>query len=252
MTDRVWAVIVARVGNGAKSRLAGALSPSQRQTLALAMLGDVVDVCMQAREVLAGTLAVVDKAARYVVLRAGALILDDPGDGDMNAAVAAAVRSASRRGATSVLVLPGDVPSITSRDLATLVAAAGHAERAVIVAASRDGDGTNALLLRPPDVIAPAFGPPSVDRHLRAGLAAGAFTRVQTNLGLARDVDTPADLAALVDLAEPRVGPKTAAALAALLPAGRYAPLTPRSAALHGAGPALSHRESEREFYSEL
>jgi 2-phospho-L-lactate/phosphoenolpyruvate guanylyltransferase len=213
VTDRVWAVIVARVGNGAKSRLAGALSQSQRRTLALAMLGDVVSVCVEARDVLAGTLAVVDRAARYVVLRSGGLILDDPGD--MNAAAALGVRAAVQRGATSVVVLPGDVPSITTRDLMLLAAAAGPAERAVIIAASRDGDGTNALLLRPPDVIAPAFGPPSVDRHLQAGLSAGALTRVVTGLGLAKDIDTPTDLDALADAP---VGPRTAATLAALLP----------------------------------
>jgi 2-phospho-L-lactate guanylyltransferase len=58
--------------------------------------------------------------------------------------------------------------------------------------------------------IGPAFGPPSVERHVRAGLAAGAVTRVEANLGLALDVDTPADLAALCDLP---VGPHTAALL---------------------------------------
>jgi 2-phospho-L-lactate guanylyltransferase len=66
-----------------------------------------------------------------------------------------------------------------------------------VVAASRDEEGTNALLLRPPDVIAPAFGPPSVARHIQAGLAAGAVTLVRSALGLSLDVDTPADLAAL-------------------------------------------------------
>src|SRR5207237_10070857 len=96
VTDRVWAVIVARVGNGAKSRLAGALSPSQRRTLALAMLGDVVDVCMQARDVLAGTLAVVDESARYVVLRAGRLLFGGPVAGDFTAAIAPLVRSGRR------------------------------------------------------------------------------------------------------------------------------------------------------------
>jgi 2-phospho-L-lactate/phosphoenolpyruvate guanylyltransferase len=79
-----------------------------------------------------------------------------------------------------------------------------------VVAASRDRQGTNALLLRPPDVIAPAFGPPSVVRHFAAGRAAGALARLVTRLGLSHDVDTPADLASLLDAP---VGDHTAVAL---------------------------------------
>lgn len=216
MSEQVWAVIVARAGDGTKSRLADALSPSQRRSLVRAMLADVVDACARAPGVLAGTLAVVDEAARSAVGWPGVLTVPDPGGGDMNAAVAAGVSVAAARGATSVLVLPGDVPSISTADLASLVAAAGGAARAVVVGVSRDGEGTNALLLRPPRVISPAFGPPSVARHLAAGIRAGALTRSLTALRLANDVDVPADL---VGLSEAGVGPNTAVALACL--AGR-------------------------------
>jgi 2-phospho-L-lactate guanylyltransferase len=98
-------------------------------------------------------------------------------------------------------VLPGDVPLLSSRDLEQLVAAAEDQPRAVVIGASRDGLGTNALLLRPLDVIAPAFGPPSVERHVRLGRGAGAFTCVVSGLDLALDVDTPADLATLAQSA---------------------------------------------------
>jgi 2-phospho-L-lactate guanylyltransferase len=220
-------VIVARVGNQAKSRLATVLDVPARRRLALAMLSDVLDICASAVPPLAGTIAVVDVAeARWIVERAGAVGVDDPGLGDMNAAAAAGVRAAAELGAASVVVLPGDVPLILSRDLEALIDAAGAAVRAVIVGASRDGQGTNALLLRPPDVIEPAFGPPSVGRHVRAGLASGAQTRVVSKLGLALDVDTPADLAALVDLP---VGSHTASALAERRQTSGPSHLTPLS-----------------------
>src|SRR6202035_2362129 len=86
-----WAVVVARVGDRAKSRLAGALDPLQRTELALAMLADVLDVCLCSG--LAGTVAVVDTpAARIVAEARGALVISDSGAGDMNAAVDAGVR----------------------------------------------------------------------------------------------------------------------------------------------------------------
>jgi 2-phospho-L-lactate guanylyltransferase len=115
----------------------------------------------------------------------------------MNAAVATGIHVARRRGAETVVVLPGDVPLISAADVRELLEAAGGAPRAVVVGSSRDGLGTNALLLRPPDVIEPSFGPPSVERHRQAGVAAGALSVVRAGLGLALDVDTPEDLAAL-------------------------------------------------------
>ena len=200
MPEAVWAVVVARVGNRAKSRLAAALDADERRRLALAMLSDVLAVCASAH--LDGLVAVVDdQEARRVAQAYGGIVLNDSGSGDMNGAVRAGVAAARQDGATTVIVLPGDVPAVTPFDLDALLAAAGESQRAVVVGASRDGQGTNALLLRPPDVIEPAFGPPSVQRHVRLARAGGATIQVLHHLGLALDIDTPSDLAALARVA---------------------------------------------------
>jgi 2-phospho-L-lactate guanylyltransferase len=213
--DAVWAVVVARVGDGAKSRLAGALDTCQRRQLTQAMLSDVLLACTQARHVLSGIVAVVDDpAARSIAQRAGAQLVDDPGKGEMNSAARAGLHAARQRGARTAIVLPGDIPALLPHDLEALIEAAGSSKRAAIVGASRDSLGTNALLLRPVDVIQPAFGPPSVERHVRMALANGAIGRVVEHLGLALDVDTPADLAALADAP---VGPATTDVLVDLL-----------------------------------
>jgi 2-phospho-L-lactate guanylyltransferase len=199
MSKSVWAVVVARVAHGAKSRLAPVLQPDQRRSLALSMLADVLRVCATTLD---GVVAVVDDdVARLEAERLGAIVLDDFDPGDMNRAVRRGLRMASLEGARTAIVLPGDIPLLSARDLEQLLAAADEQLRAVVIGASRDGLGTNALLLRPPDVIAPAFGPPSVERHVDLGLRAGAFTRVVSGLDLALDVDTPADLATLAQSA---------------------------------------------------
>lgn len=195
MADSVWAVVVTRVTNGAKSRLAAILDAGARRELALAMLADVVDACV-ASPLVAGTLAVVDApVARWLVQRHGAIAIDDPGVGDMNAAARAGILAAERRGATTVLVLPGDIPLVSQADLRSIVDAAASWPRAVVIGASRDGVGTNALLLRPPDVMSPSFGPPSVERHVHLACAARAHVQVLRGLDLALDIDTPDDLA---------------------------------------------------------
>lgn len=199
MPNAVWAVVVARVTNGAKSRLAPVLSPAQRQSLMLSMLSDVIRLCSQNLD---GVIAVVDdRSARDEAAAWHAVVIEDPHPGDMNAAVRLGISAARTQGAQTVIVLPADIPLLSSPDIATLLATAGDTERAVVVGSSRDGQGTNALLLRPPDVIRPSFGPPSVSRHLNLGIEAHAFTRVVTGLDLALDIDTPADLAALAQSA---------------------------------------------------
>jgi 2-phospho-L-lactate guanylyltransferase len=206
----VWAVIVARVGPRAKSRLAVALEPDQRRQLALAMLADVLHICASSDAALGGVVAVVDDpAARQLAERHGALSVEDAG-GDMNGAARLGLQTAAAHGAGTAIVLPGDIPLLSAADMRALLEAAADTPRAVVIGASRDGQGTNALLLRPTDVITPTFGPPSVDRHARLGQSAGAATHVVNNLGLGLDVDTPQDLAALVDLP---VGRHTAEAL---------------------------------------
>ena len=67
--------------------------------------------------------------------------------------------------------------------------AAGH----VVLVTDRHGTGTNALALRPPDVIDFAFGPGSRARAPSRAEAAGA-TYVELDGPLTVDLDTPEDL----------------------------------------------------------
>jgi 2-phospho-L-lactate guanylyltransferase len=66
-----------------------------------------------------------------------------------------------------------------------------------VVVPDRHGSGTNALLLTPADVIEPAFGPDSRDRHEHAAATAKVPCTVEQVETLALDVDTSEDLAAL-------------------------------------------------------
>jgi 2-phospho-L-lactate guanylyltransferase len=198
VSDHVWALVVART-RAPKSRLAGVLSPDARRELTLAMLADVLDACATSA-LLSGTLAVIDSLDAQQLARehAAEVLLEPPGGlGGMNAAVQAGLDHLVQRGARSALVLPADVPLVSQRDIAALLNAAAAAGRAVIVASSADRTGTNALLLRPPGVIRPAFGPPSADRHAALGRMVGAHTVVLRALDLALDVDTPEQLFAL-------------------------------------------------------
>ena len=83
----------------------------------------------------------------------------------------------SRTGSSASLLVPGDCPLLDPTELEQLlVHPAG--ERSALIVPDRHGTGTNALLLAPPDVLAPSFGPDSRPRHLADAAAAGVPAEV--------------------------------------------------------------------------
>ncbi|MBI2755972.1 MAG: 2-phospho-L-lactate guanylyltransferase [Chloroflexi bacterium] len=240
MSRDVWAVVVARLGPTAKSRLAPVLAAEERALLAWAMLGDVLEVVRSADLPI---IAVVAGVAQPRDARCAAVV-QDPGQG-MNAAVAIGVQAARSAGATSVLVLPGNVPLATAAELRALLEAVDEAPPAVAVAHDRHGTGTNGLLLGPPNVIAPAFGMGSARRHVEAARSAGARAIRVDLSGLALDIDTPDDLCLLANRGSAGQVAEALAHLGSTLPyASRLARSAPRSCgatwrpAAHGAEPA--------------
>jgi 2-phospho-L-lactate guanylyltransferase (CobY/MobA/RfbA family) len=108
-----------------------------------------------------------------------------------------------------VLVVNADLPAVTPRDLLALLGSIPAAGVAVVPAA--DGT-TNALGLAAPGLFEPVYGPGSAARFL-----ALALSRTAEIPNLAEDVDSLADLERL----EPRLGPRTRAALDSLRSAAR-------------------------------
>jgi 2-phospho-L-lactate guanylyltransferase len=90
-----------------------------------------------------------------------------------------------------MLTVPGDLPLATPAEIEQVVA--GH-DRFTIVP-SRDGKGTNALAVSPPDLIRFQFGDASFVPHCAAARALGIEPRILRLPGLGLDIDTPDDLA---------------------------------------------------------
>jgi len=184
-------VIPAKPLHRALGRLSDVLDPAGRRALQAAMLTDV----LEASTALSDSVVVVtsDPLVADLARGHGARIApdSDPPAGINEAVARGVVASAAR----AVLVVMGDVPGATVEDLRQ-VAAAGLSAPGVTLAVSRDGTGTNAMLLSPAGVIAPAFGVGSLERHLAAAAAAAVECTLVTAPGLMLDIDTPEDLAA--------------------------------------------------------
>jgi 2-phospho-L-lactate guanylyltransferase len=181
----------------AKTRLSDGLSSGVRRALAEAMVTDVLIALRRARRV--REVIVVSGEQTVAALASGydaAAVIDDPADAGHSGAATLGVHAAMRRGARRVLLLPGDCPTLDPAELDAMLDRTLDGPE-VVVLPDRHGEGTNGLLLTPPDVIAPAFGPGSRERHERLAHEAGARCEVLELPSVALDVDTPDDLEAL-------------------------------------------------------
>jgi 2-phospho-L-lactate guanylyltransferase len=179
----------------AKQRLEPGLGPGPRRALAEAMFSDVL-VALGRSESIDGVLVVTsDRNAQAIAGGHGTTLLDDLDRGHSEAA-ARGIQQALADGTERVLLVPGDCPMLDPTELDALVGRPVTPPSVVIVP-DRHGTGTNALLLTPPDALAPAFGPGSRDRHMANAREAETNAEVVEVATLALDVDTPDDLAAL-------------------------------------------------------
>ena len=187
---RTVAVLPVKRFGAAKQRLAR----EDRSEVMRAMAGEVLAALAGAD--VAGRLVVTsDPVAVRLAEAVGATVVPEPGLLGHSGAAALGIEHALALGADRVLLLAGDCPLLTAADIDGLLAR--HAGEGVVVVADRHGTGTNALLLTPPDVMEPSFGPGSRRRHVEAAEAAGARVEVDEVPSLVLDVDTAADLEAL-------------------------------------------------------
>jgi 2-phospho-L-lactate guanylyltransferase len=193
----VDALVPVKGAAAGKERLAGLLSPEARAALVRAMLCDVAGALLASGLLRRVAVTSADAELLALAARIGVVPLPEPPDpGGLNGAVAAAIARLSAEKADAVLVVQGDVPQIGADDLARLLVPPLHGPR-VRAVPSADG-GTSALLLVPPDAIAPAFGADSFARHEAAARMAGVpFERCDLP-DLAHDVDRPADVERLL------------------------------------------------------
>ena len=201
---RTCAVLPVKRFDDAKQRLDKTLSSGTRRALAEAMVTDVLTALRRCASIDAVVVVTGEGGAQNLARAYDAESIDDDDRGHSHAA-RAGVDWALERGFDRVLLVPGDCPAIAPAEIDALVGG-GHGAPAVTVVPDRHGTGTNALLLSPPDVIAPSFGPGSRERHARATQDGAADCEVSEVASLVLDVDTAEDLEVLRDALAARTG----------------------------------------------
>ena len=189
----IWAVVPVKDTAAAKQRLAPAVPPALRQQLMLAMLEDVLAALADAAGLAGRVLVTTDPAAQRLASRYGFDWLTDGASNGHTGAVAAAARHLPANHAGGMLTVPGDIPLISADEIAQLLDA-HRPPPAFTITPSHDEQGSNAIIVSPPDAVPLRFGDNSFFPHLAAAEARGIRPTVLHLPGIALDINNPADL----------------------------------------------------------
>lgn len=194
---RTIAILPVKTFGAAKQRLGDTLGAGSRQALAQAMFTDVLASLRRVRGLDGIVVVTRDRIAESTALSHRVQVLRDEAQDGQSAAATIGIRDALASGFDRALLVPGDTPLLDPREVEGLLADGAARGLGAMIVPDRHGTGTNALLLAPPNVVDPRFGPGSLERHLAASRAAGIPHDVATPASLVLDVDTPDDLAEL-------------------------------------------------------
>jgi len=193
--DRICAIVPVNVLRGSKTRLAKQLDAPSRARLSKAMLLDVLHALLKVRRISRITIVSADFAVRRIIAPTRVHFLWEGKSKGLNKSVRLAMRDANRRKFSAALVVPSDIPLVTASEITRFLRSSDRYP--VAITPSKDQEGTNALLLRPPGIIEPAFGKNSFRKHVSLAKQNCLQVRVTKSAGIASDVDDAADLAGL-------------------------------------------------------
>ncbi len=192
----VYAVVPVKHLDASKRRLSSVLTPKDRRELTLVMLEDVL-VAIKASTVQEILVAGSDVDVRKVAEKFGATYANEDSRG-LNTAVTRSIDWCMREGADSVLVLPADIPLLSSEDINSIIELGNGSESAVVLSPSNNG-GTNALYQKPPHLILTRFGQKSFDRHIKQARGKDISLKLHYSSSVAFDIDYEQDLQKLLE-----------------------------------------------------
>ncbi len=190
----IWAIIPVKPLAESKTRLAHLLTANERADLmrrffqnALLRLNCVPEI---------GRILVISSDEMVVALaqQHGAVTIVEREIRGLNTAVAQAAHYAHTHNASSILILPADLPFMQTADIERMIEVVGQKYGRVLAICGDDQqDGTNALLLSPPIPFTFHYGQGSFQQHLQEAAHLGYAARILTIPGLQFDLDTEAD-----------------------------------------------------------
>jgi len=185
------AVIVPLKKSNPKSRLSGILSLDERRELVRVMLEDMVNPIESAGLLNQTYVVSPDEENLRFASKLGAMPVREASDMGVNAAVERGMKE--RPDSQGWLILPADIPFLTSRDVSRVLGF-WESGAAVVISPSREFNGTNLLLLGRGSRLKLSYDRNSFASHLAAAARSGFSVAVYCSWTVTLDIDSVEDV----------------------------------------------------------
>ena len=189
--NETWALVPVKSPEQSKTRLSSVLQPQECAMLSRAMFMDVLAALDSADSISHVAVLTSDTEVAALASQLGHEVIPDKSAGQLCESLNEAALYIADQGADSMLVIPGDVPTIMSVDIEQLLKS--HEGDLSLCPAIRDG-GTNAIICSPPNAMPFQFGEDSAQRHIEVAEQYGLTATRLPMQAFFRDIDTPDDL----------------------------------------------------------
>jgi len=189
----LWAIVPVKPLRRGKSRLSDVLSTDQRAELNQYLLENTIRTLTDVPEIEHVLVVSRDPSALSIARDIGARTVQENGSPGLNLALTRATQVARTYETRGILVVPADLPKLTSEDIHAMLE---HIDDppVVVVAPDRERLGTNALVVCPAGLIEYDFGPRSFEKHCQQARDQNIRLEICELPSLALDLDEPDDL----------------------------------------------------------
>jgi 2-phospho-L-lactate guanylyltransferase len=204
----LWAIVPVKPLERGRSRLADIFTQDERTTLNRFLLENTLRVLSSVPDIENVMVISPDPATLSIARDLGARTVQENDEPHLNITLMRATVVAQTYETRGVLILPADLPLITSEDIELMLEKLGEPP-AVVIAPDRHREGTNALLVCPAGLLDYQYGPKSFEKHCQLARQAGASVEICELSSLSLDLDDPADIAYLEENLDIKFGDLT-------------------------------------------
>lgn len=201
----LWAIVPIKPLRRGKSRLSGVLSEKEREQLNQTLLIKTIKCLKEIKEIDQILVVSYDPNALTLSRDYGVRTIQESRNTNINKALRKGTVAAMAFNASSLLIIPADLPLISSNDVRQLLKKA-KAPPEIVITPDRRMSGTNALYINPIGVLDYDFGMWSFRKHIEQAERKKIRVEIYNNDKLSFDLDMPEDLAFLKENSQTKKG----------------------------------------------
>lgn len=188
----LWAIIPIKPLRRGKSRLAPVLSEQEREQLNQNLLIRTIQCLKEVKQIDQILVVSYDPTALTLSRDFGVRTIQESRHTNINKALRKGTMAAMAFNASSLLIIPADLPYIEADAIQSLLSNAKQPPE-VIITPDRKMSGTNALFMRPAGILDYDFGLWSFRKHIEQAERKKIHIEIYNNDKLAFDLDEPDD-----------------------------------------------------------